>query len=77
VQPTVFQEKKNEKDISKGDEYEEAPVYMKDVEPSLRAWIEAEIDTCRRDVADEEFGSGVPRKCKLRFCCLVVYCHLN
>lgn len=37
-------------------------MYRKDLEPGLRAWISAKAGECRREVADEIFDSGVPRK---------------
>ncbi|KAI0668430.1 P-loop containing nucleoside triphosphate hydrolase protein, partial [Trametes maxima] len=52
VQPSVFQE------IGKKTRKEGEPiVYKKEIEPGLRTWVDAPLEQCRRDVADEYFDN--------------------
>ncbi|KAJ7229254.1 P-loop containing nucleoside triphosphate hydrolase protein [Mycena rebaudengoi] len=60
VQPSVFQEMKLQKE---GDDI----TFRKAVDEGLRTWIETQ--DCRREVSDEYFNSGTPRKPPTGICC--------
>ncbi|KAJ7785523.1 P-loop containing nucleoside triphosphate hydrolase protein [Mycena olivaceomarginata] len=62
VQPSVFQEVAPKKGAEPTDDVN----FKKAVETGLREWIETE--ECRRDVVDEYFDNGTPRKGFFFFC---------
>ncbi|KAJ7841735.1 hypothetical protein B0H14DRAFT_3693692 [Mycena olivaceomarginata] len=63
VQASVFQEVAPKKGAEPTDDVN----FKKAVETGLREWIETE--ECRRDVVDEYFDNGTPRKAPTGICC--------
>ena len=57
LQPTVFQEK-GKTTRAAGDPI----VYVKELEEGLRKWVDAPVERCRRDVADEYFDNPPGRE---------------